>query len=242
MFHRLLRKLPHIDTHGKISMHASMVLSGLSGLRRIIVGITFACAVHETSVFLNRQFSISAGPAEYRLWPQSAIWWFFPAFGALALAWEITLQVWSFLGNSQDAVLYSAWSAQKAGFDSRKVLRWLAIFVAMPIGVLTALALPMNTALQTEEIRECGFGFRPCQNYRYLDAKRMTLIAGFRGRDGKLTRRAAIVLDFRDGRRWSSALGDFSTSVDPVLLELVERKTGLPLNSAQTADDIPPLR
>jgi len=70
----------------------------------------------------------------------------------------------------------------------------------------------------------------------------MTIIDGFRTRDGELTRRAGIVIDFADGRRWSSAdVGDFNKRVEPAFEELLENKTRLDYNYAQTEADIPPL-
>jgi hypothetical protein len=68
----------------------------------------------------------------------------------------------------------------------------------------------------------------------------MTLVEGFRDRDGRLRPRAGIVLDFADGRRWSSAdMGDFRNSVDPALSTYLVERTGLPLEHAETASDIP---
>jgi hypothetical protein len=50
----------------------------------------------------------------------------------------------------------------------------------------------------------------------------MTVIDGFRQRDGKLVKRAGIVLDFADGRRWSSAaISNFEPNVDPELLKYI---------------------
>lgn len=63
-----------------------------------------------------------------------------------------------------------------------------------------------------------------------------------RDRDGKLTRRAGIVIDFSDGRRWSSAdIGDFNERLDPALEQFLENRTHLLYNYAQTEADIPPL-
>jgi hypothetical protein len=68
----------------------------------------------------------------------------------------------------------------------------------------------------------------------------MTLIEGFRDRDGKLHARAGIILDFADERRWSSAdSGDFNKSVDPGLSTYLIEHTGLPLEQAETEMDIP---
>jgi hypothetical protein len=118
----------------------------------------------------------------------------------------------------------------------------MALLFTLPIAVLTILALPVHVSLRQSDIRDCGYAFRPCKTYMYSQARRMTIVDGFRTRDGKLTRRAAVVIDFDDGRRWSSDIGDFSAQLDPNLTELLEKRTGLPWNYAQTAKDIPPLR
>lgn len=213
------------------------------GISMLMVGVVFAITTHALFVWLNRYFSTTDGPAEFRLWQQSATWWLFPIFGALALSWEIVLQLWSDWGNREAAHLYNYWSIQKSGFDATRILRWMAALIVLPIGVLTALALPMHVALRQDDIRDCGYAFSSCKLYRYVDARRLIMIEGFRDRQGKLTRRAGIVIDFNDGRRWSSAdIGDFSQSVDPGFAEFLEKQTKLPLNFAQTEADIPQLK
>jgi hypothetical protein len=210
------------------------------GLSLVVIGILFFVSVHAAFVWLNRVIAAADGPAEFRLWPQNAIWWFFPGFGALALSWEITLQLWSQLGNRDDANLYAYWSNQRTGFDATRLLRWMAVLIALPIGVLTVLALPMHTVFRQNDIRNCGYAFAPCKVYRYADARRLTVIEGFRDRDGKLVERAGVVIDFADGRRWSSAdVGDFNKTVDPAFADLLARKTKLTFNYAQTEADIP---
>jgi hypothetical protein len=212
------------------------------GIGIVLVGLIFIFSTHGALVLMNRYFSNHDGPAEFRLWQQSAIWWFFPGFGALALSWEIVLQLWSALGSREDARLYNYWSIQKSGFDVSKLLRWMALLIVLPIGVLTVLALPMHVALRQDHISDCGYAFAPCKVYMYIDARRLTMIDGFRTRDGNLTRSAGIVIDFSDGRRWSSAdTGDFSANVNPAFSEFLQKRTGLSINHAQTEDDIPPL-
>jgi len=212
------------------------------GISIVAVGVLFAISRHATLVLLNRYFSTIDGPAEFRIWQQRATWWFFPGFGAVALAWEIVLQLWSDFGNREEVQLYNYWSIQKSGINVTKLLRWMAILIVLPIGLLTVLALPMHAALGQDDIRDCGYAFTPCKLYRYVDARRMTMIEGFRTHDGKLTRRAGIVIDFSGGRDWSSAdLGDFSPNVDPAITEFLKKKTRLPLNHAQAEADISPL-
>ena len=56
------------------------------------------------------------------------------------------------------------------------------------------LALPMHAAVRQNDIRDCGYAFATCKVYRDADARRMTMIEGFRDRNGKLTSRAASSL------------------------------------------------
>jgi hypothetical protein len=217
----------------------------------IVVGLLLVWITHTALVRLNEYFAAADGPADIHLWPQSAIWWFLPGLGALALAWEITLQLWALFGDRREANLFGCWSGLGVSlrgsrgpvdFDVRKVLRWMALLLVLPIGILTALALPMHTNLRQDDIRDCGYAFRACSTFPYTAARRMTIVQGFRDRNGKLIRRAGIVIDFNDGRRWSSADdGNFRDSVDPALADFLQGKTKLRYDHAETEADIPRL-
>jgi hypothetical protein len=53
----------------------------------IAVAVIFVWATHHMLVSVNRYLAASdAQEAPLRLSPQTAIWWFFPGFGALALS------------------------------------------------------------------------------------------------------------------------------------------------------------
>jgi hypothetical protein len=211
------------------------------GISIVAVGVVFALTTHDLLMWVNHLFAASDGPdTSFRLWPQTAIWWFFPGVGALALSWEITLLLWAIFGQARDAISYRLWSDGRAGFDCTRILRWMGLVIVAPIGVFTALALPMHTALRHQDIRVCGYGWKGCTTFDYSKAVRMTQIRGFRDRDGNLHSRAGVVLDFADGRRWSSAeMGDFSDSVDPRLSAFLVERTGLALGQADTEADIP---
>jgi hypothetical protein len=234
---------PSERSHSRAELDARFISDQwIVGLQMAVVGVVFAWVTHEALLWTNRYLSKGDGGVEFHLWPQSAIWWFFPGFGALCLCWEITLRLWALFGHKEAARLYNYWSNLKNGFDGVKLLRWMAILVLLPSGILTILALPMRCSLREIDLRDCGYAFAGCKVYRYSDARRMTIIEGWRNRDGKLTRRAGIVIDFNDGRRWSSAdIGDFLARPDPALVEFLKKKTGLPYEHAETEDDIPPL-
>lgn len=209
------------------------------GAAMIAIGAIIAWGVHSILVNLSRLFVSLEGPADFVLLPQSAIWWFFPGFAAITLAWDATLGAWSFFGDRKEAVLYNYWTISKAGFDSTNVLRIMAVVIVFPIAILTLLAVPQHAVLRAGGIKVHGYGFKTPAVYRYSDARRTTIIDGFRSRGGKLTRRAGVVLDFSDGRRWSSAdLGDFRRTIDPALVDYLQSRTGLDPQYAETQDDI----
>jgi hypothetical protein len=214
----------------------------------IFVMIAFALSTWFILSHTNLFLAQIDQPGAIHLLPQTAIWWFFPGFGALACSWEITLRILGLFIGSEDIDLFSNWmdnstrgwiKSRYSGIDSRKVLRMMAIWIAMPIGVFVLLALPMHATIGHETIRDCGYALKPCKVYPLSDAIRVTEIAGFRDKSGKLIDRAGLVLDFKDGRRWSSAeWGDWSKNVDPKLEEFVLSKTHLPLSYAMTESEI----
>jgi hypothetical protein len=210
------------------------------GFAMVLIGGAIAWATHAVLVNLNRFVATLEGPSEFVLLPQTAIWWFLPGFAAVTLAWQVTLGVWSSTGDKKEVELYNYWTITKAGFDSTRILRIMAVVIVLPIAILTALDIPQHVALRGDEIRARGYGLRSVQSYRYSDARRVTIIKGFRNRDGKMTRRAGVVLDFSDGRRWSSAdIGDFEPIVDPRLVSFLQAKVGFQPEYADTEADIP---
>jgi hypothetical protein len=242
--HRLSQeKLWELDD--RFSPFRARIICGM-----IVIAIFLFFGVWKALIALNSFVASLDGPATIRLLPQTAIWWFFPLFGALSLCWELTLQICALFWDRQTADLFSDWTNQSSsfwgrapGYDSRRVLRWLFLLVALPIGVFTTLALSLHVSLGPDTIRDYGYAFKPCTTYSLDQANRLTQIEGFRTRDGRVTRRAGIVVDFKDGRRWSSAdWGNFEKTIDPTLVELLMSKTGLPLNFAITEAEIPSLR
>lgn len=208
----------------------------------VVVGILFAWSTHALLVWTASYLAHRDGPADFQLLAPKVIWWFFPGFAALALSWEITLQLWSLFGNRAEANLFSDWtnnSSKYAGMDSRKILRWLALIIALPIGVLSALNLNSHAIAGPNEIRDCGYAFADCKTYPYSEARRLTTIRGFRDRNGKFVSMEGIIIDFADGRRWSST--DREDPLNPDFAVFLVQKTGLSMNFALTEADIPPL-
>lgn len=217
----------------------------------LVVMVSFALSTGFLLSHTNKWLAVLNGPRAIHLLPETAIWWFFPGFGALACSYEITLQIFSrFLGN-KTIDLYNDWAnnntrgwvrSRYQGIDTRRVLRWMMGGIALPIGLFVLLALPMHANVGSETIQDCGYAFKPCTVYSLSRVSRITEIAGFRDRSGRLLNRAGLILDFKDGRRWSSATwGDWSNHVDPALENALLQRTGLPIGYALTEEEIPPL-
>jgi hypothetical protein len=69
--------------------------------------------------------------------------------------------------------------------------------------------------------------FKP-RLYRYSEVRRITVTRGLRTRSGGFRERSAIVLDFANGDRWSSADNRaFAKSLDTALLDFLQSETGL---------------
>jgi len=209
----------------------------------VVVGVAFAFLSHRALVAANRHFAEADGPAVFRLLPQPAIWWFFPGFGALCLSWDITLLLWAIFGDRNRVVRFIDWTSERAGFDSTRALRWMALLIAMPIGVATLLAIPIHSTLRNNDIVVGHFASLTRQFLPYSQARRLVLVDGFRDRSGKFTPKAGMIVDFNDGSRWSSSANrDFKSEVDPGLPEFLQGKTGLPPEQAETESDIPAYR
>ena len=217
----------------------------------VAIGLLFAFSYHAVFMRLNMYLADTDGTADIRLLLNHEAGLFFSLFGSVTLSWEITLQLWSIFGDRREADLFAYWSGLgvrfryspgPADYNVRKILRWMALLIALPIGILEALALPVHTTFRQDDIRDCGYAFSPCKTYSYAGVRRMTMIQGIRDRDGKLLKDAGIVIDFYDGRRISSARNrDLEGSTLPAFAEFLQRKTRLPLNYAETEDDIPRL-
>jgi hypothetical protein len=212
-----------------------------------IVGILFCLGAYATLMAINVRLAGPSSATRIQLYPQPAMWWFFPGFGAFCLAWDIRVLLWLLFGDSRKARLYRIWANRRAAgeqnvYATSPFNRWCIRLIVLPLALGTVLALNMHATVGPESIRDCGYAFKPCEVYPLSGARRITAIRGYRTKEGKFDPQAGLVIDFKDGRRWSSAnWGDFKDAIDPNLTNFLLQKTSLALNTAVAEDDIPPL-
>jgi hypothetical protein len=211
----------------------------------LVVGLLFSFGVYLSLMAINKRLAGVAALSEIQLFPSPFLWCFFPAFGGFCLAWDLRVLLWSAFGNNRTAMLYRAWAKRRSddepnAFGPSLFNRWFIRLIIVPMGFFTLLALNMHSTLGPDAIRDCGYAFRSCKVLPYADVRRITYVA--RDESSKNTTGASLVLDFKDGRRWSTGdWGDEIDDVDPAVASLLRQKIALPIANANRIEEIPPL-
>ena len=208
----------------------------------VAVGIGLGYGTYRILLFANQWFANADGPAIFQLLPSKWIWFFLPLFGALCVSWDISLWLWSFVEDRNRIQRYLEWSDARAGFNSTRALRWMTLLIALPVCILTLLALPMHSSVREDGITVRHYAGLSAVHHPYARARRLAWVDGFRGRDGVMTKRAEVLVDFDDSYQWSSVANrDLELLPDPGLVDFLQAKTGLPVLRAETERDLPPL-
>ncbi len=152
----------------------------------VFTGTILGIALYQILFALNQHYADAEGTARFQLLPSRAIWLFLPVFAALSLSWEIVRALWERFGNHDFLVKYVDWIHAKAGFDSTRVLRWMALLITLPIAIATLLAVPIHSTLHETELHVRGYSSLNSKVLRYTDVSRVFAVAGYRNRDGSV--------------------------------------------------------
>jgi len=204
----------------------------------------------ETGLFLTacNHFLATRDSAAIFTFPYSfVIWWFFAGIST-TLSFELVLQIWSLTGHRHLANAYSEWAAfQPKSYrgstiymDSRSVFPKFFLFLGIPIGILTLLALNMHITFTQQEFHHCGYAFQPCSSLPYTSIHAIYAVDGRWGK-GKFIPSPDIVIHFSDHTRWSEY--DWTESnrkiLDAGLLEFLTAKTSLQPIPIHLEQDLP---
>jgi hypothetical protein len=190
----------------------------------VIVAVLFLFGVHSALVALNRQIAAIDNPGYIHLFPESAVWWFLPGFGAMTLPWEITIRIWSLFADKRKVHLYREWAKRETSMYKGRAFRnefglyhFFALTIVLPIAIATLLALNMHATLGPAAIRDCGYAFKSCEIFPYDEVQKMTELPGQETAKTRVGSR--VDLDLKDGRRWSSSdWGGSDQDVDPAVV------------------------
>ncbi len=191
----------------------------------------------------NRWWASLDGPSVLTQYPSAAIWCFFPLFAALAIPWPLTVWYLRRVGRWEEADGIEDQADSKGGMNMLAVMKWLSIGLVGPIGILTLLAIPIHLSITPTEVRVGHYASIHTEVFKFSQARRLTLVEGYKDRDGSFHPAKDLIIDFADGRRLSgNQVGDGGTDIRDDVMQLLIAKTGITPKLAETADEIPALR
>lgn len=192
---------------------------------------------------LNHWWASLDGPSILTQYPTSFIWAFFPGFAALAMPWPLTVWYLRKVGRWEEADAIEDDSDDSGGANTYRVMKWLSIGLVGPIALFTLLALPIHMSISDSEVRIGHYASLRTERFPLSQARRVTIVDGYRLRDGSFRQAKDLIIDFADGRRLrGNQVGDGGTSIPDPVMQLLIAKAGLAPEHASTMDDIPETR
>jgi hypothetical protein len=215
--------------------------TGLIGSAMWAVGVGLAL-LYFVLKGLNSWWASLDGPSILTQYPPAVIWCFFPLFAALAIPWPLTVWYLRKVGRWEEADAIEDSSDQKGGADTFRIMKWLSIGLVGPIGILTLLAIPIHLSISGSEVRVGHYASLRTERFALSEARRLTVVNGYRLKDGTFHSAPDVIIDFADGRRLDgNQVGDGGTSIRGDVMHLLIAETGLRPEHASTTHDIPEL-
>jgi hypothetical protein len=191
---------------------------------------------------LNHFWASLEGPSILTQYAPQVVWCFLPAFAALAVPRPLTVLCLRKVGRWQEADTIEDEADSKGGMNTFRVTKWLSVGLVGPIALFTFLAVPIHLSIGDSEVRVGHYASLVTERFPLNEAKRLTIIDGYRLRDGRVRPAKDVILDFADGRRLrANQIGDGGTDVRNDVMELLILKTDLAPEHALTEEDVPPL-
>lgn len=212
-------------------------------IQRIVVvaliacGISIALVLHALLLMAQSHYTRVDGTGAFRFLPSEAIWWFFPGFAGIVLCWDFFLFCWGM--HSEEASIYRHWSDMKAGFRATVVFRIAGWVILFPTLSATVLALPMHSTFGDQKVTIAGFASSSPKQYSYSEIRRIAVAEGTTNRDGSFVADPQTIIDFSDGRRWSTRDSrDPVQQNDPAFVAFLVAKTHLTLEYCHSVSDL----
>jgi hypothetical protein len=109
-----------------------------------------------------------------------------------------------------------------------------------PIAAFTLSAIPIHLSISDAEVRVGHYASFRSDVFPLDQARRLTVIDGYRLRDGRFHLAKDVIIDCADGRRLrGNQVGDGGSAVRDDVMRLLIAKTGLAPEHAETAEEIP---
>ena len=216
--------------------------AGVIGSAMWALGIGFALLFFALRS-ANHWWAWLDGPSILTQYATQVIWCFFPGFAALAIPWPLTVWYLRKVGRWKEANSIEDAADSKGRMNSFRIMKWLSIGVVAPIALFTLPAIPIHLSISDSEVRVGHYGSFHSESFPLKQSRRITVVDGYRLKDGSIRPAKDILIDFADGRRLrGNVVGDGGTNVREDVMQLLIEKTGLTPEHASTADEVPPLQ
>jgi hypothetical protein len=180
------------------------------------------------------------GPSILTQYAPQPIWCILPGFAAVTIPWPLTVWYLRRVGRWEEADSIEDAADRKGGMNSFRVMKWLSVGVVGPIALFTVLAIPVHFSVTDSEVRVGHYASVVTDSFPLSAARRLSVVNGYRLRDGRFHAAKDVIIDFSDGRRLrANQVGDGGTNVRADVMQLLIAKTGLIPEHASTADDLP---
>lgn len=186
----------------------------------IATGTGLCLAVVYFARSLNAQWALRDGPAAFLLVPTKFWWYLYGGFLGLLLGWPIAVSI---LRRTMDSKVWHVWmdkQNRKAGFDGNRAMRLLAYVILVPFTIFFLPSLGCHTAFSETGITTWSYWAMKEARHPYRDITRFAALRGGLDRSGKFYPDSHLIIDFRDGTRWTSR--DGFRDPEPVNTELVK--------------------
>jgi len=215
--------------------------TGLIGAAMWALGLALALLFFALKT-ANRWWAGLDGPSVLTQYATPWTWCFFPGFAALAAPWPATVWYLRKIGRWEEADAIEDEADSKGRANSYRVMKWLCIGVVCPIAVFTLLAIPIHLSIAGLEVRVGHFASIRSERFDLRKARRLTIVDGYRERDGTFHSAKDLIIDFTDGRRLrGNQVGDGGTNIRDDVMDMLLTKTHLTPHHASTIDDISPI-
>jgi hypothetical protein len=134
---------------------------------------------------------------------------------------------------------YTMYCNLKAGFDTWKICRWLAIVILSVSALDAAAGLTARTAVTDRAIIiKSPLSLRE-RVYTFDQIDAIASIAGFKRRSGEFLPDPYYAVRFTDGSMWKSrdGLQNHKAAEIPALIEFLAKRSGRPIKTVQVIND-----
>jgi hypothetical protein len=196
--------------------------AGLASAIMWVIGLVIAVGGFYALKATNQLFAMPYQDGVLTVYPPWFYWTFLPCCAALAIPWPLTLHVLRKLGYGAEAAsIISAPAYYRgrdiSGMDREGLMWWMSRIIVLPLGVATALALPMHMSINADTARVTRYAHLTPDPFPLKQAVHAYRVIEYVTlRDGSTRQADDVLFVFSDGRTLrANVMGDGGTSAPP---------------------------